>query len=209
MQRANSSPTGSPCPSTLPPLTPSPKAATPTYLSLVPAYGDCTTPNRQHGGGLSFGSCAPPNHLSPTLTVGVGDGSPAFSRSVGFVRLKALPGAAGAPDDADMAIRLSLTNVMRKSDLSDYTGELGLDLSLQLTDHEGAVSQTTMGFGLSATAPCTPTASTIDGATCDLNTTVEALIPNAVTEGAPGDLRPRPDQGPRRRPRRGRRHAGG
>ena len=30
-----------------------PKAATPTYLPLVPAYGDCTTPNRQHGGGLT------------------------------------------------------------------------------------------------------------------------------------------------------------
>ena len=87
-------------------------------------------------------------------------------------------------DPADMAIRLSLTNVMRKSDLSDYTGELGLDLSLQLTDHEGAVSQTTMGFGLSAAAPCTATASTIDGATCDLNTTVEALVPSAITEGA-------------------------
>ena len=107
-----------------------PKAATPTYLPLVPAYGDCTTPNRQHGGGLSFGSCAPPNHLSPTLTIGVGDGSPAFSRSVGHVRLKAILGTAGAPDDADMGIQLSLTNVMRKSDLSDYTGELGLDLSL-------------------------------------------------------------------------------
>jgi len=46
------------------------------------------------------------------------------------------------------------------------------------------VSQTTMGFGLSAAAPCSATASTIDGATCDVNTTVEALIPNAITEGA-------------------------
>ncbi len=182
-QSFDTNPDWQPLPVNTPSTYPRPKAATPTYLSLVPAYGDCTTPNRQHGGGFSFGSCAPPNHLSPTLTVGVGDGSPAFSRSVGFVRLKALPGAAGAPDDADMAIRLSLTNVMRKSDLSDYTGELGLDLSLQLTDHEGAVSQTTMGFDLSATAPCTPTASTIDGATCDLNTTVKALVPNAITEG--------------------------
>ena len=82
-----------------------------------------------------------------------------------------------------MSIATSITNVMRKSDLSDYTGELGVDLSLQLTDKEGPVSQTTMNFALSATVPCTATASTIDGATCALNTTLEALVPNAITEG--------------------------
>jgi Tol biopolymer transport system component len=161
-----------------------PKAATPILAPLVPAYATCTSPNRVHGGSLNYGSCAPPDHLSPTLTVGVGDGSLAFSRSVGSVRLAALPGVPGGIDDADMALRLSITNVMRKSDLSDYPGELGVDLSLQMTDKEGAVGQTAMGFGLSATAPCTATDSTIDGATCALDTTVEALIPAAITEGA-------------------------
>ncbi len=81
-------------------------------------------------------------------------------------------------------MRLSITNVMRKSDLSDYTGELGVDLSFQLTDREGSVSQTSMPSGGSFTAPCTATTSTIDGATCAVDTTVEALIPNAITEGA-------------------------
>jgi Tol biopolymer transport system component len=161
-----------------------PKAATPILAALVPAYATCKSPNRVHGGSLTFGSCSPPDHLSPTLTVGVGDGSPAFSRSVGSVRINALPGIPGGADDADMRVRLSITNVMRKSDLSDYTGELGVDLSLQMTDKEGAVGQTAMGFGLSATAPCTATASTIDGATCAVDTTVEALIPNAIVEGA-------------------------
>ena len=69
-----------------------PKAASPAFVPLVPAYATCTAPNRVHAAPLSFGSCSPPDHLSPTLTVGVGDGSPAFSRSVGSVRLAALPG---------------------------------------------------------------------------------------------------------------------
>jgi dipeptidyl aminopeptidase/acylaminoacyl peptidase len=160
-----------------------PKAATPSHLPLVPAYGPCTSPNRQHGGGLAIPSCAPPNHLSPTLTVGTGDGSLAFSRSVGHVRLRVL-GTAGGVDDSDVAIAMSLTNVMRKSDLSDYTGELGVDLTFQLTDREGPVAQTSQSSGGSFTAPCTGTESTTDGGVCALNTSVEALIPNAIVEGS-------------------------
>ena len=101
-------------------------------------------PNRVHAAPLSIPTCSPPQHLSPTLTVGVGDGSPAFSRSVGSVLINALPGIPGGIDDADVRVRLSITNVMRKSDLSDYTGELGVDLSFQLTDREGSVSQTSI-----------------------------------------------------------------
>ncbi len=163
---------------------PRPKAATPINVALVPAYATCTSPNRVHAAPLSFGSCSPPDHLSPTLTVGTGDGSFAFSRSVGSVRINALPGIPGGVDDADVRIRLSITNVMRNSDLSDYTGELGVDLSFQMTDREGVVTQTSMPSGGSFTAPCTATASTIDGATCAVDTTVDALIPSAITEGA-------------------------
>ena len=84
-----------------------------------------------------------------------------------------------------MRIRLSITNVMRKSDLSEYTGELGLDVPLALTDKEGAVAQTTMPITLSASVPCTPTPDLpFDGSTCFIDTTAEALIPGAITEGA-------------------------
>ena len=172
-----------------------PKAASPVFVPLVPAYATCTAPNRVHAAPLSFQSCSPPDHLSPTLTVGVGDGSPAFSRSVGSVRLAALPGVPGGVDDADLRIRLSITNVMRKSDLSEYTGELGLDVPLALTDKEGAVAQTTMPFTLSTSVPCTPTPDLpFDGATCFIDTTAEALIPGAITEGARQILALDPDQ---------------
>jgi hypothetical protein len=99
------------------------------------------------------------------------------------VRLRVL-GTAGGVDDSDVAIAMSLTNVMRKSDLSDYTGELGVDLTFQLTDRQGTISQTSQSSGGSFTAPCTATESTTDGAVCALNTTVEALIPNAIAEGS-------------------------
>ena len=84
-----------------------------------------------------------------------------------------------------MALQLSITNVMRKSDLSEYTGELGLELPVQFTDREGAVAQTTMPLTLSASVPCTSHAALpFDGATCFIDTTAEALVPAAITEGA-------------------------
>ena len=122
-------------------------------------------------------------HLSPTLTVGVGDGRPAFSRSVGSVRINALRARGGA-DDADVRIRLSITNVMRKSDLSDYTGELGVDLSLQMTDREGAVAQTSMAVRRSRHRSLHRHDVDDRRRHLLLDTTVEALSPSAITEGA-------------------------
>ena len=58
-----------------------PAGASPFRASLVPAYNECTTPNREHGPPLAFGSCAPPGPASPNLKVGVGDGSPVCARS--------------------------------------------------------------------------------------------------------------------------------
>ena len=38
------------------------------------------------------------------------------------------------PDEADVLIDIKVNDVRRKSDLSDYTGELGVGSSLRLTD---------------------------------------------------------------------------
>ena len=51
-----------------------PRGASPMRVSLVPAYGACTAPNRTHGGPLSFPSCAPPAQAGTSLTIGIGDG---------------------------------------------------------------------------------------------------------------------------------------
>jgi hypothetical protein len=160
-----------------------PKGATPMYLSLVPAYNPCTSSqNRTHGPPLAYGSCNPPSPGSPNLTVGVGDGSPALSRSVGSVRLN-VQGMPAPPEDSDVRIRVSLTNVMKASDLSEYTGELRGTLTVRRTDREGSIMSTTQDFPSSFTVPCSPTpGSTLDASTCQLDTTVDALIPNTIKD---------------------------
>jgi hypothetical protein len=160
-----------------------PAGATPFRASLVPAAQQCTAPNREHGPPLAFGSCAPPVPGSPNLTVGVGDGSPAYSRSVGHVRLAVNPGLPRGVDDTDVQIRVSVSNVMRTSDLSEYTGELRASAQVRLTDREGAVSQTTQDFPLKVDVPCTPTAATIDKSLCEVSTTLDAVTPGAAAEG--------------------------
>jgi hypothetical protein len=152
-----------------------PMGATPMYLSLVPAYKPCTAPNRTHGPRLGFPSCNPPAPGSPNLTVGVGGGSPALARSVGSVRLGVLA--------ADVQLTFSLTNVMKVSDLSEYTGELRAHIAARLTDKEGAVSSTTEGFPLSWSVPCSTTPDPQLASACALDTTLDAIVPGSTAEG--------------------------
>jgi TolB protein len=160
-----------------------PKGATPMYLSLVPAYNPCTASNRTHGPPLAYASCNPPAPGSSNLTVGVGDGSPALARSVGAVRLNVL-GMPAPPEDSDVRIRFSLTNVMKASDLSEYTGELRGTLTVRRTDREpGFISSTTQDFPFSFTVPCSPTpGSSLDASTCELDTTVDAVLPGTIND---------------------------
>ena len=52
-----------------------------------------------------------------------------------------LLGAPGPPEDSDVVIRFSLTNVMRASDLSEYTGELRSEMTVRLTDREAGIAR--------------------------------------------------------------------
>ncbi len=163
-----------------------PKGATPFRVPLVPAYAQCSAPNRTHGPPLAFPSCNPPQPGSSHLTIGVGDGSPAFSRGSGGLRMNVVVGAPGPPDDSDVNIRFTLTNVMRASDLSEYTGELRTALSVRRTDRDppgSAPHSTTMDFPFAFTVPCAPTpSSSIDASTCDTLTSVNAVVPLAVED---------------------------
>jgi WD40-like Beta Propeller Repeat len=170
---------------------PRPKGATPMRVSLVPAVEACESPNRVHGPPLEHPSCTPPQPTSPNLTAGVGDGSPALARSIGFARLTVV-GAAGDPDDSDVLVRVSITNVMKASDLSEYEGELRAVLGLRITDRlnpsssyaggtgSGTVSDSGFGFSL----PCTPTPEPLDKSACQLVTSADAIAPGSVPEGA-------------------------
>ena len=164
---------------------PRPRSATPMHLALVPAYAPCTSPNRTHGPPLAFESCSPPQPASPNLTVGGGGGAlPA--NSAGYLRLDAVIGAPGPPDTSDAAVTVSLSNVMRSADLSDYTGELRATASLRMTDRDGPgvrVPGTIEDFPLGITVPCAATADTTVGAGCSVQTTFDTLVPGLAPEG--------------------------
>jgi Tol biopolymer transport system component len=160
-----------------------PSGASPFRVPLVPAFKACTVSNRQHGPPLAHPSCAPPVPGSPNLTVGVGDGSPALSRSVGFMRIAVWPGAPGGVDDTDARVQISLTNVMHVSDLSEYTGELRATAQVRITDREGPVAQTSVAIPLEFDVPCVPTAATLDKSVCNLITTLDSVRPGAAAEG--------------------------
>ena len=160
-----------------------PRGAANFRVALVPAAKACTAPNRNHGPPLAFGSCSPPVPGSPNLTVGVGDGSPAFARSSGFMRIDVRVGAPGPPDDTDVLMRVNLTNVMRTDDLSEYTGELRAEFTVRQTDRPDYIKQTSMDFPFGFNVPCTPTPdSSLDASTCNVFTSIRALLPGAIPE---------------------------
>jgi hypothetical protein len=159
---------------------PRPRGAGPLQLALVPAYAPCTAPNRSHGAPLSDGSCAPPSETSGTLTTGTLDvnGQPAkmFTKVVYAAR----PG--------DLEVTATITDVRKKSDLSDYTGELSLSSDLRITDRNntpGPDPATGQDTTLAVTIPCAATAAdTTVGSSCDLATTVNSVYPGALVAGA-------------------------
>ena len=159
-----------------------PQGASPLRASLVPAYEPCTSPNREHGPPLAFGSCAQPQQSSPDLTVGTPDSNGQAAASVGFLKLATRTGNPATPaDEADVEVSLSITDVRESAGLGDYTGEVTGALSVRLTDRDGPA--TTEDFPFQIAAPCTGTA-TAAGSTCSTTTTVEAIVPGAVDEGA-------------------------
>jgi hypothetical protein len=167
---------------------PRPKGATPTRVALVPGYQECPNPggNRQHGGPLNVNSCNPPAQSSSILTVGTMDANGFTPQSVGSVRYIVKPG--------DFQITASITDVRCRATNaacpggfgSAYTGKVLVQTQVQITDkYNGSPtteSATTEGFPIQAPVTCAFVSSTIGGA-CNLTTTMNSLIPGAVTAG--------------------------
>ena len=172
-----------------------PKGATPLKASLVPAYRECTAPNREHGPPLAFPSCSQPQQSSQSLTVGTADANGRPTRSVGFVTLTSLPGDRATPEDeADVRLELDISDVRRQSDLSDYTGNLAVLLDVRITDRyngccgvggpdAGTVQDGWAGDATQFSATCAATADPDQGARCSVSTTMEAVVPATVIEG--------------------------
>ena len=168
---------------------PRPQGATPIRASLVPAYAQCTASNRMHGPPLAFASCNPPAPRSTQLTVGTPDANGAKANSNGFVRFDVAVGDPGTPpDEADVILRVSITDVRRQSGLADYTGQLQASTGIRITDRDNAApSGSPVGTaqdGIFAwTVPCAATPATTIGSTCSGTTSADAVTPGVIKEG--------------------------
>jgi hypothetical protein len=160
-----------------------PKGATEARFSLVPAYRECTGANRTHGPPLVHPSCSPPAQASGELTVGTADANGAGTNSVGSAAFKVLAGTASTPaDEADVRLQISITDVRRRADLADYTGSLVARTTARVTDRADGTSTIT-DFLLPVAVPCAVTPAGI-GSTCSINTTLDAINPGTIVEGA-------------------------
>jgi hypothetical protein len=169
---------------------PRPRGATPVTVPLVIAYSECLAPNRSHGppdlpgGSDPDASCAPPVQTSSQLTVGTPDSNSRGSNFTGSVRLSVVLGDPAPPDDADVLLTASLSDVRRKSNLSDYPGEVKATVSVRITDKDsvGGPNATVQDLPISFTFPCMTTPSTTVGSNCTASTTGDAVTMGGVKE---------------------------
>lgn len=173
-----------------------PKGATPLRVALVPAFAQCASPNRTHGPPLAFGSCSPPSRASAHLTVGTPDANGTAANSQGFVRYEVIAGTPGPPDDSDVAITASISDVRcdgapttcgaaNAAAGPDYAGELRMEAALRITDRftgAGTEPGTTVDDVVAFTMPCLATTSTAVGASCSVTTSANALTPGMVLD---------------------------
>jgi hypothetical protein len=168
---------------------PRPGGATPMHVPLAPAYVACSNPNRTHGAPLARPSCSPPVPASHHVTVGTADANGRPTSSVGSIRFTVIVGDPSTPaDEADVQLRVSLGDVRKSGDLSDYTGALQANPTLRITDaYNGpslTVPATTTDIPFPFTVPCSATAGPPDvGASCAVTTTADAVLPGSVKEG--------------------------
>ena len=166
-----------------------PKSANWNRVSLVPAFKQCTAPNRTHGPPLDSGSCAPPQRSSSALTVGTPDANGAPVSASGHVIYEAQAGnGMTTADEADVNLRATIKDVRNAGTLSDYGGALSVATGLRVTDknntpHPGGPGAATASDGsLAFDVPCTATADPDVGSTCSVVTSADAVLAGMVKE---------------------------
>jgi hypothetical protein len=178
-----------------------PKGATPIQTSLVLAYRPCLSPDEAHGPPLAGPSCSSPTQASDYLTVGTLDANGQPAKFIGSVRMDVRPGnTATLQNEADVALHAKLTDVRcaAASDpcpdgaLSDYQGSLEGTYDVRITDRFNtgphptpatARNISTVTSPLHAVIPCSATADTTVGSTCEVTTSFNAILPSVIREG--------------------------
>jgi hypothetical protein len=163
---------------------PRPKTARAVEVSLVPDYIRCDEPSSNHGPPLAYPSCDPPLLGSGELTLGTPDSNGLPARGTGLARYLAVPGNPATPaDEADVQISFALHDVHNRFVFTEYTGEVRLVSPLRITDKFEIPGTTMTDVPLATNVSCAGTVDPGTGSSCALVTTVEALLPGAVTEG--------------------------
>jgi hypothetical protein len=173
-----------------------PRGASPLSVPLVPSYRPCTTPNRTHGAPLAFPSCNPPVQSSTFLTVGSPDANGAAANAMDSVKLKVHNGQPGPPNDADVTVTWSITDVRcqastaasvctssNAADGPDYSGGLQVLLPVRITDGSGSVPATVVDIQFPVTVTCANSPTTTVGGTCAGTTTLNSIVAGALREG--------------------------
>jgi hypothetical protein len=185
---------------------PRPKSATPVRMSLVPAYAPCAAPSHTHGPPLAFPSCNPPAQTSAQATVGTPDAFGGAANSIGSLRLGVVQcGGCGPLGEADVPIHVALNDVRcvptgarcgtaNAAGPADYSGAMRFSFTFRLTDHWNAIAPgggtdaaTVQDFTIEHSWACVQSGSTSTGSTCDVSTTPNVFIPNAVRWGKRGN----------------------
>jgi hypothetical protein len=167
---------------TVRPVYPRPGSGSPLRVPLVPQFKKCVAPNSTHAAPLSLPSCKPPVQQSSLLTT-----SP-IGKGGGFARLDTVADNPGTQaDEADVRITGLATDVRKASDGSDYTGKVIFTTAIRITDSgnggSGRNAGTVQDAELSIPVICVATADTNVGASCNLDTTADTLVPGVVKTG--------------------------
>jgi hypothetical protein len=176
-----------------------PTSATPTTVKFVPANRLCTSANSQHGAPLVAASCNPPVQSSDVLTVGTPDTPGGFAANMtGSFKMQVLgesPIVTTNGDQADVRYTVSITDVRCRATNTacpngfgtDYTGKVLTTASLQITDQDNSSGPgTAQNTNVQIPLNCVATADSTIGASCNVTTTQDALIPQLVEEGKRG-----------------------
>jgi hypothetical protein len=90
-------------------------------------------------------------------------------------------------DEADVKLGTKIYDVLRRSNLTDYDGEIRMQVGVRVTDknntpHPGGSGAGTGSFVLGWTIQCRRTDTTAYAGACTLATTADALVPGMVKE---------------------------
>ena len=159
-----------------------PNGASPSRVSLVPAFRPCTSPNATHATPLIGVSCNAPVPSSSLLAIG--------GKSLGFTRNVVLSVGQCAVFDStkcypDFTSVLNLTDVRNGSPTgSDYVGKVAVRITIRITDlfsSDGPATVVDMPFYVPAN--CNATVDTTIGGTCSAQATANGLLPGAARAG--------------------------